>query len=68
MCNLKTDIQKIVVSQLLLHTDTVSDNKKPFISSGLVTVIARFWYVPSVLCCGILAEEQMDGNAETTVF
>lgn len=37
--HLKTDIQNIA-SQLLLHIDTVSDNKKPFVITGLATVIA----------------------------
>lgn len=48
LCHLKTDIQN-TASQLLLHIDTVSDNKKPFVITGLVTVIAWGLYTASSL-------------------
>lgn len=34
LCHLRTDVQN-AASQLLLHIDTVSDNKKPFVITGL---------------------------------
>lgn len=63
LCHLKTDIENIT-SQLLLHVDLVSDSKKPFVITdnclGLVQGL--------LFCCTLLAEEQMDENAEATFF
>lgn len=57
LCHLKTDVGN-TASQLLLHIDTVSDSKKHFVLTGLVTVIA--WVLQSSVALFWLRSKWME--------